>query len=189
MKYKINNIFRSIQGEGSYIGSIVQFIRFSGCNKKCSFCDTDHERFDEVTIGQILLLLRPEVKIIVMTGGEPLLQIDEDLLIALKNRGHELHLETNGSLKLGRLKTYFKHISVSPKQPFYETKIERIDDLKVVYPCTIEEEWRGLKCNKFLQPLDENGPFGNNNLSKTIYKCYELGWKLSPQLHKLIGVE
>ena len=80
MKYKINDIFYSIQGEGYYTGNAVIFIRFSGCNLKCSFCDTDHSRYKFLTKEEIYTKIKKfNSKHIIFTGGEPTLQINKEL--------------------------------------------------------------------------------------------------------------
>ena len=190
MSYKITEIFFSIQGEGSFAGTPVIFIRFSGCNKKCKFCDTDYFNFEEMNIREILLeiekLNRTKTKIVVLTGGEPLLQANSDLLIAL-NAKYELHLETNGSIPLGPSAHFFTHITCSPKQSLEETKLEFSDDLKLVFPFEYShEDFKNFKCaNRFLQPLD-NDSF---NINKAINECMSKNYKLSLQLHKTLGLK
>ena len=75
-KYKVNEIFYSIQGEGRHAGRAAIFVRFSGCNLKCPFCDTDFKKYDEMGAIDILnkiQLLSPDCKFVVFTGGEPTL--------------------------------------------------------------------------------------------------------------------
>ena len=103
MKGKINDIFHSIQGEGAYIGVPQIFIRFSGCNIKCAYCDTHIADNQELTVEQVLEKvdkLERGYHSISITGGEPLLQIDffETLCKELKGRGDKIFLETNGIL-------------------------------------------------------------------------------------------
>ena len=87
-KYKVNEIFYSIQGEGRHAGRAAIFVRFSGCNLKCPFCDTDFKKYEEMEAIDILnkiQLLSPDCKFIVFTGGEPTLQVDEELTTLLQN--------------------------------------------------------------------------------------------------------
>jgi len=115
-KYLVKEIFGpTIQGEGSYTGQACLFLRFSGCNKWsgrpedkpnsiCSFCDTDFvggERMDSKEIIRRLGEIRGDIEILVLSGGEPALQVDEALCKELSEAGFELHIETNGSKKLG----------------------------------------------------------------------------------------
>ena len=106
MTYAVNEVFESVQGEGPDIGRRAAFVRFSGCNLACSFCDTRHEEHLAMDAGDIERTLREMQRdrdidkhgkpLVVLTGGEPLLQIDEDLLTLLARR-FELAVETNGS--------------------------------------------------------------------------------------------
>jgi 7-carboxy-7-deazaguanine synthase len=195
--YKINEIFGpTIQGEGKHTGKLVNFIRFSICNKRCSFCDTDFDAYTEKSIADIidsLKELNSQAGIIVMTGGEPLLQVDPALLVALKEEGYQLHVETNGSLKLGDTKDLFDHVSVSPKQNLEDTLIEKADDIKFLWPSIMDSQPWEFKL-KYpdaqigLQPID--GINYKENLKNTIIKLSEHGdYKLSIQLHKVIGVQ
>lgn len=94
---KINEIFYSLQGEGYHTGIPAIFVRFSGCNMKCSFCDTSHEdgvmMSDEEIISEVVKYPAPMV---ILTGGEPGLWIDEALVDALHNEGKYVCVETNG---------------------------------------------------------------------------------------------
>ena len=103
-KYKINVIFYSLQGEGENAGVASVFVRFFGCNRSCPFCDTDFKTFDVYSADEICEIVKRETTFIpsgwkiVLTGGEPSLQIDDALVTALKRRfDAEIHVETNGS--------------------------------------------------------------------------------------------
>ena len=108
--YRINEIFYSLQGEGFHSGTPAVFVRFSGCNLACPFCDTDFSAYEEMTARQIaerVEALLPEETlslrspIIVLTGGEPALQVDRELLIGLHTLlSLPIHIETNGTLPL-----------------------------------------------------------------------------------------
>lgn len=88
MKYRINEIFYSLQGEGRNTGRATVFVRFSGCNLRCPFCDTDFKEYTEMTADEILETIRPWKRcgFVVLTGGEPSLQTDDDLVEALHRR-------------------------------------------------------------------------------------------------------
>ena len=203
-RYSIKEIFGpTIQGEGSWSGSAVLFLRFAGCNKWsglekdkpksiCSFCDTDFRNGTLETKEEIinrLKALKGNVKTLVISGGEPLLQLDKDLCDHLIKNGFFLQIETNGSLKLGEMSDYIEHVSVSPKQSAAKTLIERIDDLKFLFPFLDginPEEFTKYK-QRYLQPIKDDNY--NENVSGAIdyiYKNPET--KLSLQLHKIIGV-
>ena len=100
---KINEIFASIQGEGKYLGYPQVFIRFTGCNLRCSWCDTQYawEEGIEMTRQQIIkAITKYDVNSVCITGGEPLMQIAElrELIADLKKRGYFIQLETNGTI-------------------------------------------------------------------------------------------
>ena len=83
--YRVNEIFYSLQGEGYYTGTPAVFLRFSGCNRRCSFCDTDHFAGTDMTAAQIVAAVAAfPSRHLVITGGEPALQLDSDLLRAIK---------------------------------------------------------------------------------------------------------
>lgn len=108
MKIKINEIFKSIQGEGIYTGLPTTFIRTTGCNLRCSWCDTKYAYFGgrEMTLDQILDKCRKlEVKNICLTGGEPLIHGDrsKELIKLLIKEGYEVLIETNGAFNISNL--------------------------------------------------------------------------------------
>lgn len=202
MKYTIKEIFGpTIQGEGTSIGLPVMFLRFAGCNrwsgreedKKasiCSFCDTDFVGGDKLTSQEIISRLdaiNNGCKDLVLSGGEPMLQIKEELVIALRRAGYKLHLETNGSTPLGKLYTFFSHITLSPKQSFEKTRLEAADDLKILYPWISKditpEKFEQFDYGKlYLQPV-----YGFD-VRKMFNVLIKYRAKLSPQLHKLLDV-
>ncbi len=98
-QYKVNEIFYSLQGEGYHCGTAAVFLRFSGCNRACAFCDTDHNGGSMMTADEIIeAICAFPTRHLVITGGEPTLQLDSDLLRAIKLRGFFVQIETNGSL-------------------------------------------------------------------------------------------
>ena len=134
--YKINEIFYSLQGEGLYTGTPSVFIRFSGCNLKCPFCDTDHSSFDEMTLDEIKEeIAKYPASHVVLTGGEPALFVDEDFVSSLKSVGQRrIAIETNGTRTLP---ANIDWITLSPKFEYAgdaaKLAICKCDDLKVVY--------------------------------------------------------
>jgi organic radical activating enzyme len=159
MNYNISEIFLSVQGEGFHVGRTVVFVRFSGCNLHCSFCDTPHEVSPkEMSVEMISQAIydccfekgiSPAGIPCVFTGGEPLLQLDLPLVLQIKLLYMPLHMETNGSLsavRAGRLSNpddllevlnFFEEVTVSPKvstmSPFV---LECADTIKVLVPFT-----------------------------------------------------
>ena len=206
-KYKVKSIFGpTLQGEGSYAGTVVLFLRFAGCNrwsglekdrKKsfCNFCDTDFRGGEPLSAAEILAKLEAlnGPKRVVITGGEPTLQIDGELLALLRENGYEIHLETNGSKNLGNLRHLINHVTLSPKQSRELTQLEYCDDLKLLFPLpdsdvSMDSFGDFPSRQKFLQPvMDQNY---ESNLKQTISALLETkDWRLSLQTHKIAGVE
>jgi 7-carboxy-7-deazaguanine synthase len=128
---KINEIFYSIQGEGPNLGMAAIFIRVSGCNFNCDWCDTEHESGVEMTVDDIVKKVTQDLEWaychnIIITGGEPLIQPEMELLIKkLVTEGRNIHIETNGSVYNENLIGYCNFV-VSPK-------LENIEDVKTYY--------------------------------------------------------
>ena len=98
---KINEIFYSLQGEGFHAGTPAVFVRFSGCNLKCDFCDTRHEEGKSMTDEEIVEeVLRYPSRMVILTGGEPGLWVDDALIEALHKAGKYICIETNGTCVL-----------------------------------------------------------------------------------------
>ena len=96
--YRINNIFYSLQGEGANTGRAAVFVRFAGCNLRCPFCDTEFDSYREMTADEILEAVSGfEARFVVLTGGEPTLQVDEGLVDMLHNEGFYVAMESNGT--------------------------------------------------------------------------------------------
>ena len=178
---KINEIFYSPQGEGYNTGTPAVFIRFSGCNLHCGFCDTRHEQGTMMTDNEIISeVSKYPARMVVLTGGEPSLWIDG----ALIGRLHKLHkyvtVETNGThiLPLG-----IDWITCSPKIGG-EVIIEHIDELKVVYEGQdLNQYSRYITPHRFLQPCS------NKNIGETI-ECIKKNpeWRLSLQTHVILNI-
>ena len=95
---RVNDIFYSLQGEGRNTGRAAIFIRFAGCNLKCPFCDTDFAQYEEMSDEDILNRIKSyPSRFVVLTGGEPSLQVDRQLVDLLHKHGYELAMETNGT--------------------------------------------------------------------------------------------
>ncbi|WP_443702125.1 7-carboxy-7-deazaguanine synthase QueE [Prevotella sp.] len=189
---RVNEIFYSLQGEGHFAGTPAVFIRFSGCNLKCSFCDTDHSSFSEMTEEEIVAeAKRFPAKHIVITGGEPGLQITTLLVRRLHEEGCFVQMETNGTRALPE-GCCVDWITCSPK---YERVIlPHVDELKVVYEGddTKIDEYAGMTDAKILslQPCDVKDEVKNRqNLKGAINYCLRNPeWHLSLQTHKIIDV-
>lgn len=117
-KYKINEIFSSIQGEGIYVGVPMNFIRFCSCNLACSWCDTDYQAGTPMSPSEILRRLNRKIPWVSLTGGEPLMEKDlYPLILKLKNAGYKILLETNGTLYDREIFSACDHVSLDLKPP------------------------------------------------------------------------
>ena len=181
MMRKINEISYSLQGEGYHTGTPAVFIRFSGCNLKCSFCDTQHEAGTLMTDDEIIAEVSkyPAVTVI-LTGGEPSLWIDDALIDRLHKAGKYVCIETNGTRPLPESIDW---VTCSPKQGV-KLGITRMDEVKVVYEGQDISIYELLPAEHFfLQPCS------CNNTALTV-DCVmrHPKWRLSLQTHKLIDI-
>ena len=130
-KYPVNETFYSLKGEGRWTGTPMFFIRLSGCNRNCDFCDTNHKPFEERTVRDLLEEARTyPTKRIVITGGEPLIHNLEPLVETLSMAGYYLHLESNGDLQA---KEHFFWKAVSPKDlDFDPMAVRAANEVKVL---------------------------------------------------------
>ncbi|APR52137.1 7-carboxy-7-deazaguanine synthase [Sphingomonas koreensis] len=209
MTYSVKEIFKTLQGEGGQMGRAAVFCRFSGCNlwsgrevdrdtAICPFCDTDFvgtdgsgggkfkdaEALADAIAGHWASPVRPAL--VVLTGGEPLLQVDAPLIEALHARGFRIAVETNGSLEAPDALDW---ICVSPKAGA-DLRQTSGKELKLVYPQAGAEPYRFEHLNFehfWLQPMD--GPDVERNIEAAISYCLDNPvWRLSLQTHKMIGI-
>jgi 7-carboxy-7-deazaguanine synthase (Cx14CxxC type) len=208
--YSAKEIFLTVQGEGGQAGRAAVFLRFAGCNlwnglerdraqAVCTFCDTDFVGTDgpgggkfegpESLAAAVAAIWRGPAdapKLVVCTGGEPMLQLDAPLITALHAKGFEIAVETNGTLAAP---PGIEWICVSPKAeaPLVQTSGQ---ELKLVYPqpAAMPERFEGLDFERFyLQPMD--GPDRDANTQAAVAYCLSHPrWRLSVQTHKYIGV-
>jgi 7-carboxy-7-deazaguanine synthase (Cx14CxxC type) len=209
MSYAVKEIFLTLQGEGGQAGRPAVFCRFAGCNlwsgreedresAVCTFCDTDFVGMDGPGGGRFAdaeaLAAAVEAawtggahdRLVVLTGGEPLLQLDGPLIEALRGRGFSLALETNGTLPAP---DGIDWICVSPKAGAAVVQT-RGQELKLVYPQAGVDPARfeGWDFERFaLQPMD--GPRRAENTQAAIAYCLaHPRWRLSVQTHKYLGI-
>ncbi|MEZ4393951.1 MAG: 7-carboxy-7-deazaguanine synthase [Polyangiales bacterium] len=213
MAYAVKEIFLTLQGEGFHAGRAAVFCRFTGCNLwsgrdadrargagGCArWCDTDFVgtdgegggRFDSADALADAVASRWPAEgggrpFVVCTGGEPLLQLDAPLTAALKRRGFEVAIETNGTL---RVPPGVDWVCVSPKDGG-ALVVDEGDELKLVYPqreC-LPERFDGARfTHRFLQPMD--GPDRAAHTEAVARYCMaHPAWRMSVQAHKLIGI-
>lgn len=186
-EYRVNEIFYSLQGEGYWTGTPMVFVRLSGCNLACSFCDTDFassERMDAERIVRECLSLSGGCGRVCITGGEPSLQLDGGLVEALHEAGFRIHVETNGTHALPEGLDW---VTVSPKSDFLPSArvvLERADELKLVYLGQDPSSWLDFPAaHYFLQPCS-----CSNSLEVVEYiKAHPL-WRMSLQTHKYLDI-
>jgi organic radical activating enzyme len=171
------------------------FIRFSGCNLKCPFCDTDFHSYTEMTTEDILSAIRKwkDCGFVVLTGGEPSLQVDEALTEALHEEGFYIAMETNGTRPIPR---GIDWVTVSPKNSFVEHAAEiiaeRADELKVIFDGVVNPSTLHLPPSTllYLQPCDTGDEARNREITRLCveYIKQHPEWRLSLQTHKLINI-
>jgi 7-carboxy-7-deazaguanine synthase len=204
---KINEIFYSLQGEGAWTGLPNIFIRTTGCNLRCSFCDTKYayNKGREMTLNEMIKKIKQyPCKYVCITGGEPLLQKDIIYLIdELLKKGYKISIETNGSLSIEKLidkKSLMISLDIKcPSSNMYENNyleninfLKKGDQLKFViknkkdyqYAKGILEKYKPL-CTVFFQPVWGKNP---KILTKWIIND-GLNVKLGLQIHKIIWGE
>ena len=194
-KYKVNEIFYSLQGEGYFVGTPAVFVRFSGCNLRCPFCDTQHAKHTEMTISEIVAEIdRYPAETVILTGGEPSLVVDKELVEAIKAEHRFVAIETNGT---HQLPDNIDWITLSPKfdvegQEDAKVVIPLCDELKVVYRGQDLSQYDGIATNlRFLQPIDTGNDAMNRSIcAATVRACLENPkWRLSLQIHKLLNIK
>ena len=199
---KVNEIFYSLQGEGHYTGTPAVFVRFAGCNLRCWFCDTDFEKGVEMNEDEIVeAVLQYPTRYVVITGGEPTLQITASLCDKLHAHGLYLMMETNGTRPLPE-GCQIDWITCSPKlidveegkRKIATIRLRHIDELKVVFEDSPTQDmslYEQIPATEYrLQPCDTQDPLCNQAiLNKTIkYILQHPKWKLSLQTHKILRV-
>ena len=210
MTYAVKEIFYTLQGEGANMGRPAVFCRFAGCNlwsgreedrsgAVCQFCDTDFVGTDgdgggkfsdaSALAAAVARAWRGEktgTELVVLTGGEPTLQLDADLIEALHAHDFEIAIETNGTLPLPQ---GIDWVCVSPKAAA-ALNVTHGDELKLVYPqaLAMPERFEDLAFDYFfLQPMD--GPDREKNTRQAIDYCLaHPAWRLSVQTHKILGI-
>ena len=198
---RINNIFYSLQGEGRNTGRAAVFIRFAGCNLRCSFCDTEFESYREMSDEEILDAVKTLVPsnqtplpgggaggglLVVLTGGEPTLQVDEAFVDLLHQHGYEVAMESNGTRFAPRNLDW---LTVSPKQAPIR---QHCNEVKVVFVDAEQVPDIDLEADYYyLQPCDVGDVERNKAITQACveYIKQHPRWRLSLHAHKLIDIE
>ena len=192
---RVNEIFASLQGEGFHSGRAAVFVRFSGCNLRCPFCDTAHAEGHEMTEQEVVdEVLRHAARWVVLTGGEPSLQLTPSLVGSLHAAGRTVAVETNGTHPLPQQVDW---VTLSPKDAFLGTAARPVlaaaDELKEVYDGRHEPPQRpGIEVRhaRFLQPCDVGDPTRNKDIveATVAYVMAHPEWRLSLQTHKILNI-
>lgn len=216
--YSVKELFATLQGEGAQAGRAAIFCRFAGCNlwsgreedrstAICQFCDTDFVGTDGVGGGKfesadhlanaieaawLETMGTERYRYVVMTGGEPLLQLDASLIEAMHQRHFEIAIETNGTIKIPN---GIDWVCLSPKANA-ELVVKQADEIKLVVPQTEHQpieitlhRFEGMDFrHRYLQPMD--GPQLRENTAYAVELCQKHPlWRLSVQTHKMIGIQ
>jgi len=214
-KLKVVSIFDTIQGEGPFHGTPSTFIRLQDCNLNCPSCDTFYKSGTEMSVSEILdsISKMPDRGLVVITGGEPFMQDFSWLVCALQDKGKSVQVETNGMLWPGE--EFFSRVEVSrfvvvcsPKTPNVDERLWRFiqavkyiveegnidpeDGLPVmslgckVRPARPPVGWKGVI---YVQPFDSGDPLKNRrNAQAAVATCLRHGYRLSLQVHKMLGL-
>ena len=215
--YTVKELFPTLQGEGTHAGRAAVFCRFAGCNlwsgreedratAVCKFCDTDfvgsdgdgggkfetaQDLADAIESSWKSTSAGPQQRYVVFTGGEPLLQLDDELIAKLHQKGFEVAIETNGTIKVPKGVDW---VCVSPKADS-DLIVLQANELKLVIPQEGHDSLEKLLArfekmdyrNRFLQPMDGANLKMNTELAISLCQKRPL-WRLSLQSHKLVGI-
>jgi len=195
--WKVNEIFYSLQGEGCNTGTASVFIRLSGCNLHCDFCDTCHEPGTMMSLPDIveLVMQYPNAPLIVLTGGEPSLWIDEAFVMGLKQKtGKRIAIETNGTHPLPN---GIDWVTLSPKTGLggngdVPVVLDCCDELKVVYLGQDLAQYDNITASyRYLQPcwVSDEKQCRLNMLATARAVMENPQWRLSLQTHRILGIQ
>lgn len=195
---KVNEIFYSLQGEGRHAGVPAVFVRFSGCNLHCPFCDTNHLEGRLMSDAEIIAeVSRYPTEWVILTGGEPAMAIDAPFVRALKGKsGKKIAIETNGTLPVP---DEIDWVTVSPKTSISgsEAQVKAIhaDEIKVVDVGQDLEPYFQLSCRAkctlmYLQPCYVDDPETRfKNQQRTVERVLaDPRWRLSAQIHRFLQI-
>jgi organic radical activating enzyme len=193
MRYRLVEIFESLQGEGRNTGRPCVFVRFAGCNLACPWCDTDvRERFS-MTLDELLdEIASYKAKTVVLTGGEPtLIEGAPELIAALKAAGYFIAVETNATVDADWLQ-FVDYVACSPKAEFPDKiELKKANEVRVVASGEdVVEFCRRVKDiieadDYYVSPCDHDGEIDFATAKSVLSKLD--GWSLSVQLHKILG--
>lgn len=207
--YNISEIFYSIQGEGARAGKASVFVRFAGCNLRCRMmkgrkspggfdCDTEFRGVERMSASHICdritacsSALLTDSRAVVLTGGEPMLQIDYELLREIRRVAGFVAVETNGTISVPMSGSMIDYVTVSPKVPFGDLAQKHAHELRVVVPAgrsPVEYE-KVHASRRYVSPVYRGNSYDSESLAYCIQWVKENPrWVLSLQTHKWIGI-
>ena len=185
-------IFYSVQGEGTWVGTPAVFVRLAGCNLNCRFCDTDYSIKAFLCVEAVVARvgeLGGDCPMVVLTGGEPLAQHESSSLIdALRADGRRVHIESNGSIAVDLPSDVW--LTVSPKERLHPAMAARANEVKLIVDGRVPLEWIAAfgarTVPTFLQP-EGNKP-RNIALALDAAKADPMRLRIGVQTHKFIGI-
>lgn len=208
--YSIVSIFGTIQGEGALAGTPATFVRFGGCNMwsgvdahrerdaerngaECpKWCDTDFRPRERVFAAEIVERIKAtgDRPLVVLTGGEPMLQVDNLLIDALHATRARIQIETNGTVEPDFEMRSRVWVTMSPKLPRHRTVLVAANELKLVYPAHDPEDWASFPAqHRLIQPQAMmDGRDLKNEALAADYVQKHPDWRLSLQTHKILGI-
>lgn len=192
---RVNEIFYSIQGEGAHSGEAAIFLRLSGCNLRCHFCDTEHQPYHDLTEEEIASeIAKYPAHLVVITGGEPTLQLTRSLVDKIHDLGKMVAIETNGTREVP---SNVDWVTVSPKAPFVgeigKPIIKTAQEVKIVLDDlhTYDDPTFGIVAARyFVQPCDTGDEQRNREIIEHCVNFVKANpkWKLSLQTQKILRV-
>ena len=192
---RVKEIFYSIQGEGAHSGEAAIFVRLSGCNLRCPFCDTEHQHHQDLTEDEIASeIAKYAASLVVITGGEPTLQLTRSLVDKIHDLGKMVAIETNGTREVPR---NIDWVTVSPKAPFVgeigKPIIKTAQEVKIVLDDlhTYDDPTFGIVAARyFVQPCDTGDEQRNREIIEHCVNFVKANpkWKLSLQTQKILRV-
>lgn len=195
MKYPVNEIFMSLQGEGYNQGKQVIFLRLAKCNLSCSFCDTDYHQGTDTSIDNIIKRISEyNCKSVLITGGEPTIYNLTPLLNTMKELDYWIGIESNGTYNFDPIRYLLDYITISPKQHYIGQKTNELRVLNTNLGINQLQYYEEIFIADYyyISPLEFDGKFNVYNTLELVGRANEKltqHWQISLQLHKLANIK